>query len=94
MMAKTLVDKLTETAEGRRLYQQERALGDLTELACNIACELGVSRAELARRLKRKKRYVDRLLDGGIPDIRAIVDLFTVLGLVLRFEVVPLEKRE
>ena len=49
-MSETLIERLTKTAEGMRLYQQERAIQELTELACEIMAEQDVSRSELARR--------------------------------------------
>ena len=63
-MANTLTEKLTGTAEGMRLYQQERAILEVTELVCRLMDEQGVTRPELARRLGRTKGYIDRLLDG------------------------------
>ena len=94
MMAKTLVDKLTETPEGRRLYQQERAIEGLAHLIREVLDSQGVGAAELARRLRAIGCPEDMLFDEDSPDIRAIADIFTALGRELRFEVVPLGKRE
>ena len=79
-MANTLTEKLTGTAEGMRLYQQECAILEVTELVCQLMDEQGVTRAELANRLGRTKGYIDRLLDGRAGmTVRTISDVFTAL---------------
>ena len=85
-MTRTLVDQVTETDEGKRLYEQERAILDVTELICEIMEEEEVSRSELARRLHRSKGYVTQLLDGRANmTIRTISDVFHALGRRLSF---------
>jgi len=69
-----------------RLYQQERAILELTELACEIMDESNVSRAELARRMRKTKGYVSQLLDGRANmTIRTIADIFTALDRSIHF---------
>ena len=80
MTAETLTEKLTKTAEGMRLYQQERAILEVTELICQLMDEQNVSRAELARRLDRTKGYITQLLDGRANmTVRTISDVFAAL---------------
>lgn len=95
-MAETLTEKLTKTKEGMQLYQQERAILEVTELICQIMQEQGVSRAELARRLGplspgfhvMNEDRITQILDGRIfMRIRAMSDIFTALGKSLHFKV-------
>src|SRR3974377_1125834 len=77
---KTLIEKLTATPEGMRLYQQERAIQEATDLICEIMEEDGVSRAELARRLGKTKGYITQLLDGRTNmTVRTLSDVLSVL---------------
>lgn len=90
-MAKTLTEKLTKTAAGMRLYQQERSILEVTELICRVMDEQGVTRPELARRLGRTKRYIDRFLDGGTSmTVRKISDVFTALDRSVFFKAAQL----
>jgi transcriptional regulator with XRE-family HTH domain len=63
-MARTFVEKVTATREGKRVFEQERAILDVTELISKLMARQNVSRAELARRLGKSKAYVTQLLDG------------------------------
>jgi len=87
----TLAEKLTKTAEGMRLYQQERAILEVTELVCQVMDEDNVSRAELARRLGKTKGYVTQLLDGRANmTIRTISDVLHALNRAVHFQDGPL----
>ena len=87
----TLTEKLTKTDEGMRLYQQERAILEVTELLCQVMEEDDVSRAELARRLAKTKGYITQLLDGRANmTIRTISDVFTALERAVHFQDGPL----
>lgn len=87
----TLTEKLTETAEGMRSYQQERAILEVTELVCQLMDEQGVTRRELAKRLGRTKGYIDRLLNGRAGmTVRVISDVFTALDRSMCFRAVQL----
>jgi transcriptional regulator with XRE-family HTH domain len=90
MMAKTLTEKLTKTVEGMRLYQQERAILEVTELVCQLMDEQGMSRSELAKRLSRTKGYITQLLDGRANmTVRTISDVFTALDRAVHFQEGP-----
>ncbi|MEE9296625.1 MAG: helix-turn-helix transcriptional regulator [Phycisphaerae bacterium] len=87
MTTSTLTEKLTKTEEGMRLYQQERAILELTELVCQLMHEQDLSRAELARCLGKTKGYVTQLLDGRTNmTVRTISDVFTALGRAVHFQ--------
>lgn len=85
-MAKSLVERVAGTKEGNRLYQQECAILDVTELVCGIMKEASVTRSELANRMGKTKGYVSQLLDGSANmTIRTIADIFTALDHRVRF---------
>ena len=91
MVAETLTEKLTKTAEGMRLYQQERAILEVTELICQLMDEQDVSRSDLAKRLGRTKGYITQLLDGRANmTVRTISDVFTALDRSVHFQEGPL----
>ena len=91
MTAETLTEKLTKTADGMRLYQQERAILEVTELVCQLMDEQDVSRSELATRLDRTKGYITQLLDGRANmTVRTISDVFTALDRAVHFQEGPL----
>ncbi|MFQ5424459.1 MAG: helix-turn-helix domain-containing protein [Phycisphaerae bacterium] len=90
-MNDTLTERLTRTPEGMRLYQQERAIQELTDLACELMKEQEVSRSELAQRLGKTKGYITQLLDGSTNmTVRTISDLFTALDRALHFQDGPM----
>lgn len=90
-MERTLIEKLTDAPEDMRLYQQERAILEVTELLCELMEENNVSRAELARRLGKTKGYITQLLDGRTNmTLRTISDTFSVLGRAIHFQDGPL----
>ncbi len=80
-MKKTLVEQYVENPVHMRLFQQERAIYEVTELLENLMRETGVTRTELARRLGRTKGWVTQLLDEEAnKTIRTVADAFAVLG--------------
>ena len=80
-MKKTLVEKYVENPVHMRLFQQERAIYEATELLEEVMRGTGVTRAELARRLGRSRGWVTQLLDGEAnKTIRTVADAFAVLG--------------
>ena len=85
-MAETLTEGLTKTPGGMRLYQQERAIQELTDLVCELMEEQQVDRSELARRLGKTTGYITQLLDGRTNmTVRAMSDVLTALGRALHF---------
>jgi transcriptional regulator with XRE-family HTH domain len=80
-MTKTLVEEYVEDPTHMRLFQQERAIYEVTELLELLMTELGVNRAELAKRLGKSRGWVTQLLDGEAnKTIRTVADAFAVLG--------------
>lgn len=77
----TVKNELTSTQEGLLLWHQERSIFETTNLICELMDKLGVSRAELAKRLKCTKGYVTQLLDGSTNmTLRTVSDVFVALG--------------
>lgn len=84
-MTKTLVEEYVADPLHMRLFQQERAIFEVTEQLEEAMREGGVSRSELATRLGKTKGWVTQLLDGEAnKTIRTVADAFAVLGLAYR----------
>lgn len=80
-MKKTLVEKFVENPLYMRLFQQERAIFDVTNQLESAMEECGVTRAQLAELLGKSRGWVTQLLDGEAnKTIRTIADAFSVLG--------------
>lgn len=85
-------DGIVNSEEGRRIWNQEKAILDTTELICQVMSEKGVSRSELARRLGRSKGYITKLLDGSANmTIRTLSDVFSALGYEFRASCKPID---
>lgn len=90
-MSQTFIERLTQTAEGMRYFQQERAIQEVTDLICHVMDEQRVSRAELARRLGKSKGYITQLLDGRTNmTIRTVSEVFGALERAVHFQDGPL----
>lgn len=77
----TLTERLTSTAEGMKLWQQERAIFETTERICELMQWHGVTKSEMAKRLGVSKGYITQLLDGtSNMTIRTISDVYLALG--------------
>jgi transcriptional regulator with XRE-family HTH domain len=80
-MTKTLVEKYVEDPIHMRLFQQERAIYEVTELLESVMKERGISRSQLAKLLGKSKGWVTQLLDGEAnKTIRTVADAFAALG--------------
>jgi transcriptional regulator with XRE-family HTH domain len=90
-MTKTLVEKYVEDPEQMRLYQQERAIYEITELIESVMETEGISRATLAKRLGKSKGWITQLLDGEAnKTIRTVADVLAVLGQEFRVFAQPI----
>ncbi|HBI44130.1 MAG TPA: hypothetical protein DDY78_14950 [Planctomycetales bacterium] len=80
-MTKTLVERYVEDPDHMRLFQQERAIYEATELLESTMAELEVTRTDLAKLLGKSKGWITQLLDGeSNKTIRTVADAFAVLG--------------
>jgi transcriptional regulator with XRE-family HTH domain len=80
-MTKTLVEQYVEDPVHMRLFQQERAIYEVTELIESVMSEIGVTRSQLAAKLGQSKGWVTQLLDGEKnKTIRTVADVLAVLG--------------
>jgi len=88
---KTLVEKVTSTPEGMRLFQQEALLLEVSEAICGLMEEKQISRSRLAELLGKGKSYITQTLDGRTNlTLRTIADFFTALDSAARISIVPL----
>lgn len=58
------IRRLEQTADGRRLMEQERLIVEVAETLSRLMDEHGISRAELARQLGKTPAFVTKLLSG------------------------------
>jgi transcriptional regulator with XRE-family HTH domain len=78
---KTLSDELTSTAEGMKVWQQERVIFEVTERLCELMEDAGVSRSELSSRLGKSRAFVTKVLRGDANlTLKTVSDLYLALG--------------
>ncbi|MCY3020138.1 MAG: helix-turn-helix transcriptional regulator [Planctomycetota bacterium] len=91
-MRETELQCFTKKTQGMRLFQQERAILQVTELICQLMQEQGVSRSQLAKRLGKTNGYVTQLLDGETNmTLRTVSDVFLCLGHAVSVEGAPIK---
>lgn len=79
--ADSLESGIVSREEGQRIWNQEQAVFDVTELICGIMNEQEVTRAELATKLGKSRPYITQLLDGATNmTIRTVADVLGALG--------------
>src|SRR5687767_14347290 len=89
---KTVVEEYVASPEHMRLFQQERAIYEVTELLEALLLESGISRAQFAKRLGKTKGWVTQLLDGDAnKTIRTVADACAVLGREFRVSAQPIQ---
>ena len=87
------ITDLVDDQGGMRLYEQERTIVEATELICELLETSGVSRTELAKRLRKTKGYISQLLDGETNmTLRTLSDALYALGREVHFTSGPIEK--
>jgi len=92
-MHENLSDKITRTREEMRLYQQERAIMEVTELISGLMEEHGMTKAHLAKELGTSKANITQMLDGRRNmTIRTISDVLFCLGAALQVASAEIEE--
>lgn len=89
-----LIERLTRTEQGLKLYEQERVLAAFTDLLCEVADKDGIPQEELPERLDIAPEYWQALCDGeprALLGIRVMANMLVSLGYGLHFHVEPLE---
>lgn len=77
----SLKEQITKNRAGLKIWHQERAILETTELVCEIMEEQNISRVELAKRMGVTKGFVTQLLDGTANmTLRTVSDVFVALG--------------
>ena len=90
-MKKTLVERLTSTDEGMRLFQQAKLEIDFTEIICGLLEDQQVSRNELAKKIDITEEGLSGLLDEGVFITLEMASRFAwAFGKTLTFNVEPL----
>lgn len=80
-MRRTMVDEMTSTPEGMKLFQQERMILEVTEMIWEIMEKGAITKSELAHRLEKSKAYVTQLLNGMTNmTLRTVSDVLFALG--------------
>ena len=88
----SLIARLTKTPEGLRLYQQERALLELTEMIYEAMEAQKICRNELGGRIGQTREFIGERLDGDVDvTVREASTILTALGYDLHFSC---ERRE
>jgi hypothetical protein len=91
-MEKTYAERFLESPENMRLYQQERAISEITGLIWKALRVDDLTQVALAERLGKTKGFVCQLLEEGAnKTIRTVADVFAVLGQELHFEIRPIK---
>jgi hypothetical protein len=86
-------EKITNTPDKMRRYQQERAIESVTALIQRLMAHENVSRADLARKLDKSPGWITQLLDGERnKTVRTLSDVFWALGQSLAFGATPLSE--
>lgn len=84
-MSKSLVEEYCDDPTNRRLFIQECALVAVSEEACKQMMQRGVSRLQIARRMKKPISWVSATLDcRREATLREWADLFAVMGAELQ----------
>lgn len=91
-MAKSFLENFVRSPERLRLFEQERAISEITALIRHLMKEQSISNAELAEKLGKTKGWVTQLLDGERnKTVRTVADVFAVLGRSVHFRYTPIE---
>lgn len=80
------VEAIKKDAKALRLFEQERAILEVTELMCKLMEVRDISRSQLAHRLGKTKGYVSQVLNGSRNmTVRTMSDFFLALGYSVHF---------
>jgi len=72
---------LRRTREGRRLVERDRVWVEATENLCTLMERVGVTKAELARRLGKSPAYISKMLSGTQNlTLATLAEVFFELG--------------
>jgi len=82
---KTVIEKKLANPEFARLYAEEKFVVDVLEAICGWMKEVGMSRADLARRLGTSRANVTKILNGRNVSLRTIASIAHSLKLKPKF---------
>lgn len=91
MTKKTIHDELMENPEFRKLSAIERLCGGAADLIAQVMQEQNVSKADLARSLKKSRSWVTQLLSGEANlTVRTLAEVLYHLNREVHLEARPL----
>ncbi|HEY2784588.1 MAG TPA: hypothetical protein VGJ05_06385 [Fimbriiglobus sp.] len=91
-MKKTHVEEFVDNSDNMRLFQQERAIYEITTHLEECMRVMSISRSDLAKRLGKSRGWVTQLLDGDAnKTIRTVADAFAVIGLEFKAYSKPIQ---
>ncbi len=77
----SLKEEICKSPHGRRVWNQEAVVLDMTNHICHIMKQQKVSRAELACRIKKSEKWLNNFLDGqGSMPLRQVADVLLALN--------------
>ena len=90
-MSKTILERLTSTDEGMKLFQREKLVLDFTEIVCKKLEGCTASRDYVARKIGYEVETINSFLDEGENlDLEVVADIAWALDITLTFNVEPL----
>ena len=90
-MFEDFYEKLQNDPKLRKFHQQEKLILDVTELVAEQRDKNKIDNKQLAKLLRKNENYIIRFLDGTSKiSLRSIVDIFTILGVELKVDIIPL----
>ena len=88
------LDRLLRSKNGRREYQRQKTILQMTDLICSIMQERGISRRTMAKKTGRTVKQLDAFLDGqGSLALWMLADVFMALGMELKFSATGIPKQ-
>lgn len=91
---KDLVEEVTATPEGRRAFEEEVLIGEVTDTIAGLLESSSVSQRELARRLGVTEGRVSQILSGtGNLRLRSVAAVAWALGVRFSMRARPLAER-
>ena len=74
---RTMSEKFRADPRTAKIYNREGLLIEITELICEVIQEKEISRKELARKMGKKKKWLNDILNGTrYISIKTVSDIF------------------
>lgn len=85
------IGEIIEEAQGTPEFQAESLFLDFGEVICEEMAKQDISKADMARRMKKSRAYITRALSGnyGYPTIRTMSKFAVAVGVELTITLNP-----